>query len=127
MEREVNLGVIGLGRIGKLHVQNIMAQVTGVKLMGISDVLEEALQDTARKFSVSLAKQDYRYLLDNKQLDAVVICTSTDTHAKIISEAAQAGKHIFCEKPIALDLADIDKALSEVKKSGVKLQIGFNR
>ena len=127
MEREVNLGVIGLGRIGKLHVQNIMSQVTGVKLMGISDVLEEALQDTARKFSVSLAKQDYRYLLDKKQIDAVVICTSTDTHAKIISEAAQAGKHIFCEKPIAHDMSEIDKALKAVNESRVKFQIGFNR
>jgi len=127
MEREVNLGVIGLGRIGKLHVQNIMAQVTGVKLIGISDVLEEALEDTARKFSVSLAKQDYRYLLDKKQIDAVVICTSTDTHAKIISGAAQAGKHIFCEKPIAHDMSEIDKALKAVNESRVKFQIGFNR
>ena len=127
MEREVNLGVIGLGRIGKLHVQNIMAQVTGVKLIGISDVLEEALEDTARKFSVSLAKQDYRYLLDKKQIDAIIICTSTDTHAKIISEAAQAGKHIFCEKPIAHDMSEIDKALKAVNESRVKFQIGFNR
>jgi myo-inositol 2-dehydrogenase/D-chiro-inositol 1-dehydrogenase len=57
----------------------------------------------------------------------VAVCSSTDTHAKIIAEAARARKHIFCEKPIALDLENIDAALQAVKKSGVKLQIGFNR
>ena len=66
-------------------------------------------------------------MLDRPDIEAVVICSSTDTHARIIEEAAQAGKHIFCEKPIALDLASIDRALKAVKRAGVKLQIGFNR
>ena len=66
-------------------------------------------------------------MLDNDDIDAVVICSSTDTHAQIISEAAQGGKHIFCEKPIALELDKIDQALAAVKKAGVKLQVGFNR
>jgi myo-inositol 2-dehydrogenase/D-chiro-inositol 1-dehydrogenase len=65
--------------------------------------------------------------LENKDIDAVVICSSTDTHAQIISEGAQAGKHIFCEKPIALDVEKIDQAIAAVKKAGVKLQVGFNR
>ncbi len=127
MVQEINLGVIGLGRIGKLHVYNIVSQIPDVKLFGISDVIEEVLRETANKFSVPIVEKDYRYLLDNEQIDAVVICSSTDTHAQIIREAAQAGKHIFCEKPIALDLTDIDRALNEVQKAGVKLQIGFNR
>jgi myo-inositol 2-dehydrogenase/D-chiro-inositol 1-dehydrogenase len=71
--------------------------------------------------------QDYHAVLDYPDIQAVVICSSTDTHARIIEEAAQAGKHIFCEKPIALDLASIDMALDAVEHSGVKLQIGFNR
>ena len=66
-------------------------------------------------------------ILDRKEIQAVIICSSTDTHAQFISEAAEAGKHIFCEKPIALDLAKIDQALTSVERSGVKLQIGFNR
>ena len=127
MKREISLGVIGLGRIGKLHVQNIMAQVDNVKLVGISDVLEDSLQETAQKFAISLAEKDYRYLLDNKQIDAIVICTSTDTHAQIITEVAQSGKHIFCEKPIALEMNEIEQGLKAVQESGVKLQIGFNR
>jgi myo-inositol 2-dehydrogenase/D-chiro-inositol 1-dehydrogenase len=65
--------------------------------------------------------------LENKNIDAVIICSSTDTHAQIIAEAAKAGKHIFCEKPIALDLKKIDEAIAAVEKAGVKLQVGFNR
>jgi len=65
--------------------------------------------------------------MDDKRIDAVVICSSTDTHAQMITETAQAGKHIFCEKPIALELQKIDAALQAVDKVKVKLQVGFNR
>jgi myo-inositol 2-dehydrogenase/D-chiro-inositol 1-dehydrogenase len=127
MVSKINLGVIGLGRIGKLHVHNIISHLPEVNLIGISDVVEEALEETAGKCSAPIVEKDYRSLLENKEIDAVIICCSTDTHARIISRAAQAGKHIFCEKPIALDLDEINEALEEVKKAGVKLQIGFNR
>lgn len=127
MKNEVNVGVIGLGRIGKLHVHNIMAQIPGIKLIGVSDIIENSLQEVSQKYDIPIVKNDYRHLLDNKEIDAVVICSSTDTHAKIIIEAAQAGKDIFCEKPIALDLKEIDRALEAVQTEEVKLQIGFNR
>jgi myo-inositol 2-dehydrogenase/D-chiro-inositol 1-dehydrogenase len=65
--------------------------------------------------------------LDDDSLDAVVVCTSTDTHAEIIAAAANAGKHVFCEKPVSLDLAAIDMALAAVGEAGVQLQVGFNR
>jgi myo-inositol 2-dehydrogenase/D-chiro-inositol 1-dehydrogenase len=70
--------------------------------------------------------RDYKTLL-RSDADAIVICSSTDTHAKIIEEAAEAGKHIFCEKPVDHDLSKIDRALSAVQKNRVKLQVGFNR
>jgi myo-inositol 2-dehydrogenase/D-chiro-inositol 1-dehydrogenase len=127
MKKEVNVGVIGLGRIGKLHLHNIIAQIPGIKLIGVSDIIENSLQEVSQKYDIPIIKNDYRYLLDNKEIDAVVICSSTDTHAKIMIEAAQAGKDIFCEKPIALDLKEIDRALEAVKTEGIKLQIGFNR
>ncbi|HAJ33273.1 MAG TPA: inositol 2-dehydrogenase [Candidatus Atribacteria bacterium] len=127
MKKEVNVGVIGLGRIGKLHLHNIIAQIPGIKLIGVSDIIENSLQEVSQKYDIPIIKNDYRYLLDNKEIDAVVICSSTDTHAKIMIEAAQAGKDIFCEKPIALDLKEINRALEAVKTEGIKLQIGFNR
>ncbi len=127
MKREINIGVIGLGRIGKLHIQNIIAQIPDVKLIGISDIVEDSLREIAQKYEISVVERDYHCLLNNQEIDAVLICSSTDTHAQIINEAAQAGKHIFCEKPIALNIDKIDQALESVKKAGVKLQIGFNR
>ncbi len=127
MVSKIKLGVIGLGRIGQLHINNIISRIPEAEVIAISEVVDVSLRETAAKYSVSIAEQDYRYLLDNREIEAVLICSSTDTHARIISEAAQAGKHIFCEKPIALDLEEIERALQEVQKAGVKLQIGFNR
>ena len=85
----------------------------------------ESAQKCAADFGIPAAQQDHRILLDDPTIDAIVICSATNTHTQFISEAAEAGKHIFCEKPIALDLADIDQALATVERCGVKLQIGL--
>ena len=124
---KVNVGLIGVGRIGRLHARNLKYQVPGTRLLAVADVFEESAREIAFQLEIPIAEKDYRALLENKDIDAVVICSSTDTHAQIIVEAAEAGKHIFCEKPIALDLAKIDQAITAVKKAGVKLQVGFNR
>jgi len=125
--RKVNIGVIGVGRIGRMHTRNLKYQVSGVNVLGVADVLEKAAQRIAKDLEIPIAEKDYHCLLENKDIDAVVICSSSDTHAQIISEAAEAGKHIFCEKPIALDIDKIDQAIMAVKNAGVKLQVGFNR
>jgi len=124
---KVNVGVIGVGRIGRLHARNLKYQIPGIKVLAVADIFEKSVMETASQLEIPIAEKDYRVLLENKDIDAVVICSSTDTHAQIISEAAQAGKHIFCEKPIALELDKIDQAITAVKKAGVKLQVGFNR
>jgi len=127
MMRKVNVGIIGVGRIGSMHARNLKYQFSGVSVLGVADIFEETAQKVAKELAIPIAEKDYHLLLENKSIDAVIICSSTDTHAQIISEAAQAGKHIFCEKPIALDLNEIDKAIAAVEKAGVKLQVGFNR
>lgn len=124
---KVNVCVIGTGRIGRLHARNLKYQIPGANLLGVADIVEKSAYELASQLEIPIVEKDYRVLLDNKDIDAVIICSSTDTHAQIISESAQAGKHIFCEKPIALELDKIEQALSEVKKAGVKLQVGFNR
>jgi myo-inositol 2-dehydrogenase/D-chiro-inositol 1-dehydrogenase len=124
---KVNVGVIGVGRIGRLHARNLKYQVPGTRLLAVADIFEKSAREVASQLEIPIAEKDYRILLDNADIDAVAICSSTDTHAQIISEAAEAGKHIFCEKPIALDLYKIDQAIAAVKKFGVKLQVGFNR
>ena len=123
----VNVAVIGLGRIGRLHAENLAHRIPQAKLTAISDINPETLNRCAAELGVSVAVQDRRAILDRPDVDAVAICSSTDTHAQMIEEAAAAGKHIFCEKPIDLDLARIDRALAAADKAGVKLQIGFNR
>ena len=86
-----------------------------------------AAEKLAADFGLPAAYQHHRRILDDPAIQAVVVCSSTDTHAQMIEEAAAAGKHIFCEKPIHLDLARIEQALQAVDQAGVKLQIGFNR
>lgn len=127
MKDQVRVGVIGTGRIGRLHAANLVFRVPGARIVAVSDVLVAAAQQLAAELDVPEVHEDYRHILDDPDIEAVIICSSTDTHASIIEESAAAGKHIFCEKPIALDLPAIDRALAAVDKAGVKLQIGFNR
>ncbi|MCR4406901.1 MAG: inositol 2-dehydrogenase [Anaerolineae bacterium] len=123
----VNIGLIGAGRIGRMHAEHLAFRVPGAHLLAVADVFVEAAEKCAASCQIPSAFQDYHRILDNPDIDAVVICSSTDTHAQIIEEAAAASKHIFCEKPIDFDLARIDRALTAVDRAGVKLQIGFNR
>jgi myo-inositol 2-dehydrogenase / D-chiro-inositol 1-dehydrogenase len=123
---KINVGVIGAGRIGRVHAENLAYRIPEANLIAISDVFVAAAEKLAAELGV-VAYQDHRPILDDPAIDAVLICSSTDTHARFMAEAAQAGKQIFCEKPIALDLAAIDHALDVVRQAGVKLQIGFNR
>ena len=123
----IPVGIIGAGRIGKIHAENLATRIPGVSAAAVADIDLPAAQDLAARLHIPGACSDYHAILADPTIHAVAICSSTDTHARIIVEAAQAGKHIFCEKPIDHDLAKIDAALDAVQQAGVKLQIGFNR
>ncbi len=127
MERKVHVGVIGAGRIGKLHAENLVYRVPDAHVVAICDVVESTAQQCAARLGIASATGDHRAILEDPTVEAVIICSSTDTHARLIEEAAAAGKHIFCEKPIDLDLQRIDRALLATDQAGVKLQVGFNR
>ena len=126
-EKKLNIGVIGAGRIGKLHASNLVNLVPRANLAAISDVYLAGAQELASALGVKDAYQDYHDILKRPDIDAVFICAPTDMHSPISIEAAQAGKHIFCEKPIDHDLDKIEAVLEAVKKAGVKYQVGFNR
>lgn len=127
MEKILRIGMIGAGRIGKLHADNLANRIPGARVEAISDVNLAAAQSLADKLGVKKVYGDYNKILQDKDVDAVFICASTDMHSPISIAAARAGKHIFCEKPIDHDLGKIEEVLAEVKKAGVKYQVGFNR
>ena len=127
MSKKLRIGIIGAGRIGKLHANNLASRVPNAELAAISDVYEPAAKELAEKLGVPAYYSDYHKILEDPAIDAVFICSSTDTHSPISIEAARAGKNIFCEKPIDHDLDKIKVVLDEVKKAGVKYQVGFNR
>ena len=122
-----NIAIIGAGRIGKLHSEHLASRIEGARLTAIADINLEAAQDIATRFNIPVVVEDYLEILGDPDIEAVAICTPTDTHTQIIQEAAAAGKHIFCEKPIDHDLSNVDQALRVVEQAGVKLMIGFNR
>ncbi len=127
MSHPVNVAVIGTGRIGRLHAEHLAFRLPEARLVAVADPRLDAAQACAAACRISRAVPDYRELLEDPSIEAVIICSATDTHARIIEEAAAAGKHIFCEKPIAYDLAAIDRALAAVEAAGVVFQVGFNR
>jgi len=123
--KPVTFGIIGAGRIGKLHADNLLSRVDGARLKAITDPFLD--EDWVASRNIPLTGKDHRILLDDPEIDAILIGSPSAEHAPQMIECAEAGKHIFCEKPIALDPEIIRNALAEVDKSGVKLQVGFNR
>ena len=144
MEKAIQIGLIGAGRIGRVHAETIANRIPDANILAVADVFEQAAQKCAADFGIPSFNKDHREILENSDIEAVLICSSTDTHAQFIVDAAEAGKHIFCEKPIDLDLQKIDRALEAVdrlhaggdvdaavigeagppRKDGVRLEIG---
>lgn len=127
MTEPLALGLIGAGRIGRVHAENVRTRLPDARVVLVADVNEDAARRCADDFGVKFAVRDYQQVLASPAVQAVLICSATHTHARIIAEAAQAGKQIFCEKPIDHNLAAIDAALEAVRAAGVMLQVGFNR
>jgi myo-inositol 2-dehydrogenase/D-chiro-inositol 1-dehydrogenase len=122
----LRIGVVGSGRIGRMHADLLARRVPGAAVTRVHDVREDSARDLAETLGV-VAAGELDELLGAGDVDAVAICSSTDTHADLIVAAAQAGKAIFCEKPVSLDLVEVDRALAAVEAAGVPFQIGFNR
>lgn len=123
----VNVAVIGAGRIGRIHAANIATRIPGARLAAVADVNLISARDLGARFEVPMIVSDCREILEDSSITAVAICSSSETHAQLIQEAAAAGKHIFCEKPIDLKVEQIEWAMTAAQTAGVKLQIGFNR
>ena len=126
-EKKLRIGIIGAGRIGRVHAESLAFRIPEAAPSAIADINGDAAQEVAERCGIPRVATDSREILNDPAIDAVLICSPTETHANLIVGAARAGKHVFCEKPIDHSLSNIDRALQEVKRSGVKLQVGFNR
>lgn len=124
--KKLGIGIIGAGRIGKLHAQNLQ-YFQDVEVKAVSDLYIDQLLDWASSLGISHVTPDYQELLENKFIDAVLICAPTTVHPEIIHKAVSNGKHIFCEKPISFDLRESQNICNMVEKSNIKFQVGFNR
>jgi len=120
----LEIAQFGAGRIGQIHASNIAA-MKDVRLRYVVDVNAEAAQKLAARYGAKVVTEGDAFA--DRAVDAVLIASSTDTHARLAIAAARAGKAIFCEKPIDLSLAKVDSCLKEVEKAGVPMFVGFNR
>ena len=124
----VTVGIIGAGRIGKVHTESICNYVRNAKIKTVADpFMNETTEKWLKSMGVEGTTKDYHEILSDPEIDAVLICSSTNTHSPISLEAIAAGKHVFCEKPIDHDLSKIKQVVEALKGSNIKYQVGFNR
>lgn len=122
----IRIGVVGVGRQGAVHVRNLAESLEGVRLVAVADSDRDRARATAERFGIAHWHDNYHDLFARADVDAVVIATPSATHLPIVRDAARAGKPIFCEKPLALTLADTDQAIAATEAAGIPLQIGFH-
>ncbi len=127
MSELVRVALIGAGRIGQRHAATLASAVPRAELAMIADVHGPSAETLAAKVRCPRWTDNPHLVLGDATIDAIVIASSTDSHAPLIVAAAEAGKQIFCEKPIALDLEATDRALDAVERAGARLQMGFQR
>lgn len=125
----LKIGIIGAGRIGKVHLESISYHVKNATVTAMADpFMNEETEKLIRSYGVSKVTKDYKDILNDKDIDAVLVCSSTDTHAAISIEAINAGKHVFCEKPVDHSIEKIQAVADALKKHpDIKFQVGFNR
>lgn len=125
MTTPLQIAVLGVGRIGRLHASLLRHEVDGARLAAVADVLPDLAREVAGSLAVDAGSIEE--VISSPDVDAVAVCSSTDTHVDLVRRAASAGKAIFCEKPVSLDLGLVDEVLAAVTAAGVPFMVGFNR
>ena len=126
MQKKIRFGIIGCGVIASSHGDAINA-VEGAELVAVSDIIEERMEEFASKYGAAKQYTDYLQLINDPEVDAVCICTPSGMHGEMVINAARAGKHVFCEKPIEITREKMDRMIEEVEKSGIKMGCVFQR
>ena len=124
--KKINIAIVGIGRIGKIHLNNMLRYFPEANVLAVAD-LNYPAADFKKEFPNLSFSSDPTDLFANKQIDAVVICTPTSSHAAMIEMAIQSGKHLFCEKPVDLSLQRTKALVEKAEAAGIKMMLGFNR
>ncbi len=124
---KIGVCVIGSGRAGMIHARNFAGRVAHAELAALADARKETVEESCRELGVTTGYQDYRQALADPRVHAVVVVVPTVLHKDIVIAAARAGKHILCEKPMAMNTDECDQMIAACTAAGVKLQIGFMR
>ncbi len=127
MSEKIRVCLIGCGRAGMIHAKSYAGLVNGAELIAICDPVPESVKAAEKIVDVKYVYNDYRKALANDEIDAVVVVTPTQYHRDVVVAAAAAGKHVFCEKPMASTPKECDEMIEACRKNGVRLQIGFMR
>ena len=125
--KKLGVGVIGVGLMGKVHATNLVTRIPDAQLVGIADVNPSLGQTVAAGLGVSTVYSDYRQLLRNDAVEAVVIATPSFAKRELVVAALEAGKSVYCEKPLCVTVEDADELVSSVRRAGVVFQMGFQR
>ncbi|MCJ7695028.1 MAG: Gfo/Idh/MocA family oxidoreductase [Anaerolineaceae bacterium] len=127
MKKQVHVCMVGAGRVGKNHSRAITRHIPGGKIVALVDPMESVLKETAEEFGVEEHFASLEEAIDNVKFDAVMITTPTPTHLSLAVQAAEHGKHVFLEKPMALNLEECDGIMNATNRNNVILQLGFMR
>ena len=127
MKSRLNIGVIGLGRLGRVYAVDLAHLVPNAQLMAVADTHVDVAESFAKQYGVPKWYGSHQDLLNDKNIDAVAVITSTSTHGQVVIDSAKSGKAIFCEKPISLSLGEAKKMLEAVESAGVFFHMGFQR
>jgi scyllo-inositol 2-dehydrogenase (NAD+) len=127
MKEEIRCAVLGLGRLGYWHAENLATRVKGAKLVYVADPFENQAEKVARELNIGKSTKNHNEVFEDPTVDAVIIATPTSTHAEMIKRAAKHKKHIFVEKPLTQDLEEADQVIQTIKENNVFCQVGFMR
>ncbi|MDR1291996.1 MAG: Gfo/Idh/MocA family oxidoreductase [Clostridiales Family XIII bacterium] len=127
MADSIGIAVVGAGRAGMIHATNFRRNVPGARLVAMIDPVREAREAAAKALEIDKVYPGHREACGDKDIDAIVVVAPTAAHRGIVCDAAAAGKHVLCEKPMAMDEAECLEMIDATGKAGVRLQIGFMR
>lgn len=124
---KVRIGIIGVGRIGALHAENIVKHVPDAELVAVADVIKELAKGLSKRLSIPKVYGSYEEIVEDDDVDALMLAIPNNLHCQVINKAIDKGKHVLCEKPMGISSRDAEEVARRSEVKGIKVQVGYNR